>query len=123
MLKSFFKGSEYLVIEEFIGLLSCSCGDVSEDSDWGNEESHAGLFQKWDNFSDNFGVYDCLYFIFVGVWVIWDGPAAIWDDLFLIELSWGYAVAKNWNCIFYKLVFRERTSSAEITDCPAAVFY
>lgn len=62
-----------------------------------------------------------LYLVLVSVGVIGDGPAAIGDDLLVIELALGDHVAQHWDGVFDVVVFGQWTASAEVGKCPAAM--
>ena len=54
--------------------------------------------------------------------MVGDSPAAVRDDLFVLEFSGGDAVAEGGDGIFDKLEFGKRAAPAEVADSPAAVF-
>lgn len=67
-------------------------------------------------------LYDHLYFIFVRVRVVGNGPTAVGHYLLVVELPLGNGTAEHRDSMADIIVLGYWTSPAKIRECPAAVF-
>ena len=107
--------------EQLVGVVDAASGDVAEDPNGGNEQPHRGFLEVPDDARDDSAFNNHLYLVLVGVGVVGDGPAAISDDLLVVELALGDHVAQHWDGVLDVLVLGERAASAEVGERPAAV--
>lgn len=94
---------------------------VAKDPNGRNEQSHGWFLEMPDDPRDDSTFNNNLDLVLVGVGMVGDGPAAVRDDFFVVELALGDHVAQHWDGVLDVLVFWKGATSAEVGECPAAV--
>lgn len=113
--------SENVMRDEFVGVFDVSSGDVAQDADGGDEQPHGWLLQVPDDTGDYSALDHQLYLVLIGIRVVGDGPAAVGNNLLIVQFSIGDRVTEDGDGVSDVFVLGKWTAPAEIGQCPAAM--
>lgn len=113
--------SEDVVRDEFVGVFHISGGDVTQDADGGDEQSHGWLFQVSDDTGDYSALHHQLYLVLIRIGVVGDGPAAVGNDLLIVQSPIGDRVTEDGDGVADVFILGKRTAPAEVGQSPAAM--
>lgn len=113
--------SEDVMRDEFVSVFDVSGGNVTQDADGGNQQTHGWFLQMSDDTGDYSALDYQLYLVLVGIGMVGDGPAAISNDLLIIQPPIGDSVTENGDGVSDVFILGKRAAPTKIGQCPAAM--
>ena len=95
-------------------MFDVASGDVAQDADGGDEQSHGWFLQVSDDTWDHSTLHHQLYLVLVGIRVVGNGPTTISDNLLIVQFAIGDSMTQDGDGMPHIFVFGKWTTPAKI---------